>query len=192
MRRTIVNTTVIALLMVAGVAGAQDRWSIEASGGAAFATQKLGGADLGTGVGLEVNGRYRIMPHLAIYAGWDWHHFPSDRPLGGGDMDFEDTGYAFGLRFEHPFMTRLAYWLRAGGTANHIEVEDVGGDIISDTGHGVGWEVGGGLTIPVRNRFMLTPGVRYRALARDMELGGVTTPVDLQYLTVGLGLAYRF
>ena len=67
-----------------------------------------------------------------------------------------------------------------------------GGDIISDTGHGVGWEAGGGLTIPVGNRLMLTPGVRYRALARDLELGGITTPVDLQYVTVALGLAYRF
>jgi opacity protein-like surface antigen len=191
MTRTVV-TTVVALLTVAGTAGAQNRWSIEASGGAAFATQKLGNADLGTGVGFEMNGRYRIMPHLAVYAGWDWHHFPSDRPLAGGDMDFEDTGYAFGLRFEHPVMTRLAYWVRVGGTANHIEVEDVRGDIISDTGHGLGWEAGGGLTIPVSNRLMLTPGVRYRALARDMELGGVNTPVDLEYVTVGIGLAYRF
>jgi opacity protein-like surface antigen len=191
MRRIVGLTTGLALLTVAGLAGAQGRWSIEAGGGAAFATQRLGGADLGTGVGLEVNGRYRIMPHLAVYAGWDWHHFPSDRALNG-DMDFEDTGYAFGLRFEHPVTSRLAYWVRAGGTANHIEVEDARGDIITDTGHGLGWEAGGGLTVPIGQRLMLTPGVRYRALARDMELGGVTTPVDLKYVTVGLGLAYRF
>ena len=182
----------IAVLTLTTVAGAQSRWTLEASGGAAFATQKLGDADLGTGVGLGINGRYRVMPHLAVYAGWDWHHFPTDRPLPGGDVDFEDTGYAFGLRFEHPMMARAAYWLRLGGTANHIEVENRRGRLISDTGHGLGWEAGGGLTVPVSTRLMLTPGLRYRALSRDLELGDVATPVDLRYVTVGLGLAYRF
>ena len=192
MRRIVGVTTAVALLGVVGVAGAQSRWSLEAMGGAAFATQKLGGADLGTGVGLEVNGRYRVMPHLAVYAGWDWHHFASDRPLIGGDMDVEDTGYAFGLRFEHAIVSRTAYWLRFGGTANHIELEDTRGDIVFDSGHGLGWEVGGGLAIPMGDRLMLTPGVRYRALSRDVEFGGVAANGELKYVTVGVGLAYRF
>ena len=192
MRRVAEITAALALLTVAGVAGAQSRWSIEASGGAAFTTQKLGDADLGTGVGLELIGRYRFMPHLAVYAGWDWHHFPSDDPLAGGDTDVEDTGYTFGMRFEHPFVAKASYWLRVGGTAKHIELENEEGDIISDTGHGLGWDAGAGVTIPISDRLMLTPGVRYRALSRDLEVGSVTSPVDLKYVNVGLGLAYRF
>ena len=57
--------------------------SIEASGGAAFTTQKFGDADLGTGVGLELIGRYRFMPHLAVYAGWDWRWLPVSARNGG-------------------------------------------------------------------------------------------------------------
>lgn len=192
MRRIVAVTTAIALLAGTGVAGAQSRWSVEAIGGVAFATQKLGEVDLGTGAGLEVNARFRVMPHLAVYGGWDWHHFPSDAALAGGDVDVEETGYAAGLRFEHPLVSRAAYWLRAGATANHIELEDGDGDIVFDSGHGIGWEVGGGVTIPMGTRLSLTPGVRYRALSRDLELGGGATPVDLRYLTVGAGVAYRF
>ena len=191
MRHLIAVATGIALLATAGEAGAQGRWSIEASGGAAFATEKLGGADLGTGIGLEMNARYRFMPHLAIYGGWDWHHFPLDEPVGG-DMDVEDTGYAFGLRFEHPLAGRVAGWLRFGGTANHLELENGDGDIISDSGHGLGWEAGAGLAVPVGSRVMLTPGARYRALSRDMEVGTVTTAADLRYVAVGMGIAYTF
>jgi hypothetical protein len=107
-------------------------------------------------------------------------------------MDVEDTGYAFGLRFEHPLTARTAYWARLGGTANHIELEDAGGDIVFDSGHGVGWEAGGGVTVPVGDRLTLTPGVRYRALSRDVEIGGVTAPVRLRYVAVGMGVAYHF
>ena len=192
MRRIIVITSAIALLVGPGDAGAQSRWSVEAIGGAAFATQKFSGAELGTGLGLEVNARYRVLPHLAVYGGWDWHHFPSDQPLAGGDMDVEDTGYAFGLRFEHPLSSRTAYWVRLGGTANHIELEDAGGDILIDSGHGMGWEAGGGVTVPIGYRLTLTPGVRYRALSRDLAIGGVTAPVDLRYVTVGMGIGYHF
>jgi hypothetical protein len=192
MRRIVAVTTAIALVAGAGVAGAQSRWSVEAIGGAAFATEKLGETDLGTGVGLEVNARYRVMPHLAVYAGWDWHHFPLDGPSTGGDMDVEDTGYALGVRFEHPLASRTAYWLRVGGTANHIELENGSGDIVFDSGHGAGWEVGGGVTVPIGQRLMLTPGVRYRALSRDVEFAGIATPVDLRYATIAMGIAWQF
>jgi len=100
--------------------------------------------------------------------------------------------HTFGMRFEHPFAGKTAYWLRLGGTAKHIEVENQDGDIISDTGHGLGWEVGAGLTVPIGSRLMLTPGLRYRALSRDLEVGSVTSAVDLKYVNVGLGIAYQF
>lgn len=192
MRHITVVATVAALLGGFATAHAQGRWSLEASGGAAFATQETGGTDLGTGVGLEMNVRYRMMPHLAVYGGWDWHHFPTDGPLAGSDLDVEDTGYAFGLRFEHPLASRVAGWMRAGGIANHIELENGAGDIIADSGHGLGWEAGAGLTIPVGQRVSLTPGVRYRALTRDLDIGGSTSSMDLRYVVAGMGVAYTF
>lgn len=183
----------LALLLFAGQpALAQSRWSFEMSGDAAFPTRTLVGADLQTGGGFGANFRYRFMPHLAAYAGWEWHMQQSDQLLVGETLDLNDTGYAFGLRFEHPLVARTAGWLRAGGLANHIEIENASGDIIQDTGHGLGWEAGAGLTIPIRPRFAITPGVRYRTLSRDITVGGPTRSSTLSYVTTGIGLAYTF
>lgn len=192
MRRVMTIATAMALLAGLNVAGAQSRWSVEASGGAAFATSELGGTDLGTGFGFEVNGRYRFMPHLALYAGWDYHHFPTDGPVSGGDMDVEDTGYAFGMRFEHPMASSVAGWIRVGGIANHIELENAAGTIVADSKHGLGWEAGAGLAIPIGERLSLTPGARYRSLSRDLDMGSSTAPVNLRYVSVGMGFAYLF
>jgi opacity protein-like surface antigen len=140
-----------------------------------------------------------LQRHLLAYAGWEWHHFATDNLIASQELDVEETGYTFGLRFEHPLRgessadgSALGYWLRAGGTVNHIEIENDDGDIVADTDHGLGWEVGGGLTIPLRDRLALTPGVRYRALSRDLALGQTTRSVSLRYVTATVGLTIAF
>jgi hypothetical protein len=185
----------LPLLLLAGrpaLAQSQSRWSLEATGDAAIPTRTLAGADLKTGGGFGANARYRFMPHLAAYAGWEWHLQQTEQLLAGETLDLNDNGYTLGLRFEHPLVARTAGWLRAGGLANHIEIENADGVIIQDTGHGLGWEVGGGLTFPIAPRFALMPGVRYRTLSSDVEFGGSTKSSTLSYVTMGIGLAYTF
>ena len=79
--------------------------------------------------------------------------------------------------------------LSAGGINNHIETENGEGDIVNDTGHGMGWEVDAGLGIPVGKRWQLIPGIRYHSLSREMKSGTVSEPVDLNYLSVGVGVS---
>jgi long-subunit fatty acid transport protein len=172
---------------------AQDRWSLEIRSGAAFATQDLGDADLGVGFGFEGTVAYRFMPHLAAYAGWDWCHFSADQSFAGADVDVEETGYAFGLQFVHPLgASSLAYFIRAGGILNHIEIENDGRDIVADSKQGLGWEVGAGVVLSLGDCWRLAPGVRYRSLSRDIEIGVASTPVDLTYLAVEVGLSRSF
>jgi len=192
--RRIVGTITLALLALPASSPAQSRVGFEFRAGAALPTQDLADAELQTGLGFEGTIGYRLMPHLGLYAGWDWHHFNAKQSFAGADLDFETTGYAFGLRFQHPFRGEtggVAYQLRAGGILNHIEVEDHDGDLVVDTGHGLGFEVGAGLAIPMRG-WQLVPGVRYRSLKRDFEIGTTTTPGTLSYLTIDLGFARRF
>ena len=94
-------------------------------------------------------------------------------------MDFEETGYTFGFQFIHPIEeTSLSYLIRVGGIFNHIEVENGSGEIISDSKHGLGWEIGAGIVIPIFNRLNLLPSVRYRSLSRDIEIGNRITSVS--------------
>ena len=172
---------------------AQDRLSVELRSGVAFATQELGDADLGTGFGFEGTVAYRFWPHLAGYAGWGWHRFPADESFAGAEVDVEETGYTFGLQFIHPLGTSpIGYVVRAGGILNHLEIENDDGDIIADSDHGLGWQVGAGLVLPLGAQWRVMPGVRYRSLSRDVENGEVSTEVDLTYVSVGIGLARSF
>jgi opacity protein-like surface antigen len=166
---------------------------LEIRGGTAFPTQKLGGADLDTGFGFEGSVAYRLMPHLAGYAGWGWNQFSAERSFAGADVDFEETGYTFGLQFVHPFgMSKIHYALRAGGIFNHIEAENTDGDIVGDSDHGFGWQIDAGLEIPFGDRWQVKPGVRYRALSSNIDVDNTETAVDLNYLSVGAGLSWSF
>lgn len=193
---TLLSAAAVALLLAAAPLQAQSRWSLEFRGNAAVPTTELAGDDLGTGVGFEGNVGYNLYQHMSLYAGWDWTHFNAEQSFAGPDMDFEETGYVFGLRWEHPFQgemgSGLAGWLRAGASVKHVEVEDDEGEIITDSGHGLGWEVGAGLSIPLGASWRLTPGLRYKALSRELEVESTTTDWDVSDVTLELGARWHF
>lgn len=184
----------LALCIVPATVTAQSRFHFELRPGVAIPTQDLADASLTIGIGFEGTIGYRFLPHLGVYAGWDWHHFTADQSFAGNDLDFEETGYAFGLRFQHPLggeTSTVALQLRGGGTVNHIEVENNSGDLVVDTGHGLGWEVGAGVAVRLGG-WELVPGARYRSLRRDFEIGATTTTGTLRYLAIEFGVARRF
>ena len=193
---TMTGTAMAILLTVAPLQSQEGPWSLEFRGNAAVPTTELAGEDLGTGVGFEGNVGYRFYEHMSLYAGWDWTRFGAEHSFAGPDMDFEETGYVFGLRWEHPLQGEmgqgLAGWIRAGGTYKHIEMEDDEGEILSDSGHGLGWEVGTGLSIPLGASWRLTPGVRYKALSRELEVDSAVTDWDVTDLTFELGGRWHF
>lgn len=192
MSRRLLLSVPLALAMCAGTAAAQGRFSLDLNGGAALPTQDLGAASLKTGAGFGFTGNVRVMPHLHLYAGWDWHRFVTDEPFLAGDFDVEDTGYAFGTKFQHPLTTKLDAWVRVGGLYNHVELEDDAGDIVADSGHELGWEAGGGFGYWISPKLAIMPGMRYRTYSADLTLGQTTVPVDLSYVTAEIGLSYRF
>lgn len=194
MSRILFGVLIAALLSLPGSVQAQNRWRLELRGGVAFATEDLGDASLGTGFGFEGTINYRFQPHLWAYAGWDWHRFSSEGSFAGADSDIEETGYAFGLLFEHPLggPSSPALQLRAGGTYNHMEIENATGNLVADSDHGLGWEAGAGLAFRLDDRWQVAPGVRFRSLSRDLTVGSVATPADLRYLDVGVGFSRSF
>lgn len=193
MKKVILTTVALILVFAFHQAKSQDRWSLEFRPGVDFATKNIADADLGTGFGFEGAIAYRFMPHLAAYAGWSWNHFAVDKSFAGPDAGFEETGYTFGFQFIHPIgETSLSYLIRLGGTYNHIEIENNDGDIIIDSGHGLGWQAETGLVIPLSEKFSLLPSLRYRSLNRDIEIENVITSVDLNYLSAGVGLSWSF
>jgi hypothetical protein len=191
-RRAAVVTAAFILLATPLTAGAQPRWTLEFLPGVGVPTQRLAEADLRTGRGLEGTVGYRVLPHLSVYGGWSWHRFTSREWFVGPDIDIYETGYAFGLRFEHPTnVRRTSVMVRLGGTYNHLELEDPTG-VSYDSGHGLGWEAGTGVVIWMTDHWRFTPTVRFRSTARELVLDGMVMPAPLRYVAVGFGISRVF
>lgn len=183
----------IALLLVTvGGAQAQVPVSLELRGGAALPTADLGDATLDGGGGFGAFIAYRLRQHIDAYAGWEWHHFTTDKPFAGGDYDVEDTGYSFGLELRHPALLPFGLWARAGGIYNHVVLEDANGDVVADSGHELGWEAGGGAWVPLTQQLALMTGVRYRTFSATLNPGAGHVPVDLSYVAAELGVTWMF
>ncbi|HMB97285.1 MAG TPA: outer membrane beta-barrel protein [Balneolaceae bacterium] len=187
---------IIVIIATAVNLKAQDqggRFSFEFSTGASFATQELSGTNLNTGLGFEGIFHYRIYKHTGAYAGWGWKKFSSGESFAGNNMDFEETGYLFGLQFKHPLgFSNLSYYLRAGGLYNHIEVENTNGDIIDDTGHGLGWQLAGGVELPIGGKWNLTGGLKFNSLSRELDTEEISRNLDLNSLSLQAGVVRNF
>jgi hypothetical protein len=187
-----VRMALIVVLMILMFKGnAQNRFGFRFRPGVSFPTTQREDVNMKTGVGFEFMGSYGFLPHLSLYAGWGWNRFSSDRSFAGSETDFEETGYVFGLMFLHPLPEDLpfAYFLRAGPVYNHIELEDKEGTILSDSGHGFGFQVETGFSFSLSDSWRLTPGIKYQTLSREIPIGGFEYLIDLNYLSVGATLS---
>jgi len=190
-------TVIVAFILVfffSSIAQKEEkRFGFELSGGASFATQKLGGAELNSAIGFEGILHYRFLPHTGIYGGWGWNRLGADDSFAGRDVYFEETGYVFGLQYKHPIGdSRTSCYLRAGGLYNHIEIENNDGNITHDSGHGLSWQLAGGFDFNLGKNWSLTPGVKFNSLSRDVENEGINVPLDLSYLQVRIGVLKKF
>lgn len=183
-------------ILITGAVNAQEngkRFDFEFNGGASMATSKPGDTQLNLGFGFESTLHYRILKYTGVYAGWGWNRFGADNSFAGADVCFEETGYVFGLQFKHPIGTMpLSYYFRAGGLYNHIEIENASGDIIGDTGHGLGFQLGAGIDYSLGKNWSITPGLKFNYFSRDVEMDGVTTGLNHNYLSLKVGILKRF
>ena len=183
----------IIFLVYSNQAMAQKNWSLTLRSGANFTTTKLGDSNLKTGYGFEGTIAYKFLPNLAIYTGWGLNKFNTDRLFTLSNIDIVETGYRAGLQFTAPIgMSNVKYLIAGGGVYNHLEVENAEGKMTDDSGYGYGWEVEGGIVVPLGSRFNLTPTVRYHSLTRDLKNGNLPTEVNLSYVSAGLGLSFLF
>lgn len=191
MKQIKIITLSILFLIIGSALGAQNKWSAEFRPGISFPSEDLGNSNIKTGFGFELTVGYRFMEHLHAYAGWGYNTFS----IEDSDVDFDETGYTFGLQFIHPLGTSedLSYLIRAGAIYNHLELEDGDGDLIDDSGHGLGWQVEVGIDYVLGDNWSLRPSIRYRSLSRDLEVvQNQTITVNLNYLSFGLGVSKSF
>jgi opacity protein-like surface antigen len=130
---------------------------------------------------------------VGAYGGWGWNKFSADQSFAGDNVDFEETGYIFGLQFLHPIGSgAMNGFVRAGGLYNHIEIENSAGDITDDTGHGLGFQLAAGVEIPVAKKWSVTPGLKFNFLSRDLNTTSGNRELNLSYDCLRVGFQRKF
>jgi len=192
--KVLFTITMSALLSLTAFAqDNEEKFGFELSGGPSLATRELDGSKFENGCGFEGILHYRFMPHTGIYTGWGWNRFSAKSSFAGVNTDFEETGYVIGLQFRHPIDGFLSsYYLRVGPLYNHIEVENFNGDIIGDTGHGLGFQLAAGIDIPLGSRWSLTPGVKYNSISGTGNIEEIPFSINYHYLSVRMGFLRHF
>ncbi|MEY8021800.1 outer membrane beta-barrel protein [Muriicola sp. SD30] len=190
MKNLNIKMLTLAMILISGTLLSQEKWSAEIRPGVNFPTSDFVDAEIKTGFGFEAVLGYRFMEHLGVTAGWGYNTFN----LENSSFEFDETGYTFGLQFIHPIGTseKVSYLLRAGGIYNHLEIENSSGDVVEDSGHGLGWELGAGINYDLGSNWNVRPQLGYRSLSRDIELSDLNSNVDVNYFIFGIGIAKTF
>jgi hypothetical protein len=171
----------------------EPRFGVELNGDVSFVSSDLAGASLKTGLGFEAILQYRFMPFTSVYGGWGYNHFNANESFAGSDIDFEQTGYILGLQFKHPVgNSPVSYFVRAGALYCHIETENNNGDIISDTGHGIGWQGAAGIEVSMGRNWSLAPGLKYNWLSGETGFEGTNYQLDHRTVSARIGIIKRF
>lgn len=183
-------------ILVSATTMAQDnekRFGIELNGEVSFVASDIAGASLNTGLGFETILQYQFLPFTSVYGGWGYSHFNAGDSFAGPDTDFEQTGYILGLQYKRPVgNSPVSYFVRAGALYCHIETENNDGVIISDTGHGIGWQVAGGIEVSLGKEWSLAPGLKFNTLSRDIDFEGANYQAELRYVSARIGIIKRF
>ena len=157
--------------------------STTASGSAAF----LHGASPGLGYGLDAGLGSGL---VGFYGSYDRIQFDCKSESCTTSGKYRLTGYSAGVRVGVPLLPLLKPWGKAGITYNELVGSTTGASPIRvSTGKSFGYEVGGGVDIPIlMGFFSLTPQVRYVRQKLNPNSSG-KRPAD--YYTFDVGLRVR-
>ena len=190
--KTVTSMSLGLLMVVLSVSmNAQGLFSVAFRPSSSVPLKDLGTMNLKKGGGFEATFSYQFIEGFTVYGGWGWNIFLPEEDLAPFDH-FEETGYRFGIQRIQPLSkkSKLNFLLSGGAVLNHIESENEEGDIIDDSGHGIGWEADLGMSIPLNERWQIVPGVRYHSLSREIETDGVAESVDLNYIAIGVAVSW--
>ncbi len=181
------------LFLIFSSVTAQEKWSLEFRPNLDFPITKVENEKINTGFGFDASLSYNITEQFGVYVGWGWNIYRAENLPETGNIDMDETGYTFGIKFMHPISeSSLSYFIRLGGIYAHVEVENEAGKNIADTGHEPGWEISGGFDFSHLSSFSLRPQVGYRNFSADFSSEDVIKQIDLNNFFFGIGIAKAF
>lgn len=173
---------------------AQERWGIAFRPQLNFPTTSFMDTDLRVGNGLELEVTYDVLPHLTFYTGFHWDQFETNEDFNEEHIDFNQSGYIFGARLRLPFNTsKIGYYLSVGTINSRIRFTSDIPINNQKTAFKLNWQFGTGVTIPLFERWVFVPEIRYRSSSSyPMRLQMTQETLDVDFITLSAGVLYRF
>lgn len=169
---------VAALLALALATPAPAQVALEARAGAAVGNHVPAHAGLETAPGLSLAGtvEYRPARAASIYVSYARAEFGCAEGLcAGRDVTIRTRGYGAGVRLHTPGLP----WLRGGAVLYETEVATSTG--VEAMEARPGFEVGAGVTLPIRGRVRLLPGLFLRTQPGEERTTLVGAEVGVQF-----------
>lgn len=159
-------------------------WNAEVRTGVAFRSPPFSRSNVeDPGIGGSVRLQYRAFPSAVIYTGYELYRFrvgPVDPKLGLAvepASSLTSHGAVAGVELRLHEASAIRPWVRTGMLSHRQLVRGTRGSTHSDWR--LGFEIGGGVHLPMSKAILLTPGVRY------VRHG------DTSYLSPEVGLGVR-
>jgi hypothetical protein len=171
--------------------------SLEVRGGGGVPTGEF--ARRQPGVGAELGPRVegvavvRLREWLGLFGGVSWAAFSCPACQQGGlSQDLVETGGNAGVQVTPGLrLGGLAPWIRVGAVFQQLEFTGQTESLITPVG--TGFQVGGGVTLPVWGPLAVSPALHFRSYAADLDLGGrFDRTIDVSHLTLDVGVALHF
>jgi len=193
MKKTTFVFAALAAVSFAGTARAQTALPLSFEGrvGAVLPTGDWGELAK-TGIGLNGNVTFNVTPVVGIYGGYTWNRFGVDDDLGDVDgANFTEQGFDVGLkaRFASPTGMPVTPFFRGGAIFHKIKVSDDEATFSGD--YKVGFDVGGGVEIPLAPKITLTPQVGYSQFDPSDDSDDVDGDVSVSNIHLGVGINIR-
>lgn len=191
MRKVVFASAALAAALLAGEAKAQFSIPLSVEGRLDYAVPVRDfddavdeGISWGAGVSLGIS------PGVGVYGTYSQTEFSIE---DADDAEVQDKGFSVGLTTSLPSVSGLAPWVGAGLVIHEFdfndETDEDGDDGIDED---LGFEVGGGLAVPLARNVRLTPGIGYRQYGVDVGTLLGDAEFDVSYFTAGVGLNISF
>lgn len=201
MKKITTGLLALATAALAGSAQAQaipvSPFSVEVRGGLAFPTGDL--EDVAeSGITVGANGTFMFTPMLGLYAGFTYNSFglAEEAEALGVDGSINTYGLDAGVKAMFATPTLPVTPFLKGGLVYHkveLDIEDLDLGDEDDTDFGLGFEVGGGVMVPLGPRLSFTPAVSYTSFKPNYEGDEEDDEDDnVTSFRVDVGLNFRF
>jgi len=188
MRLDKLNLSLYTLVICLGLSTAAegDSFGAELRATGAFPGMSEGNLKPDMGFGFDGTLSYSLISRMSVYGGVGWHQFST------GNLYLEQSGYNIGIELSTPLpKSALKPRFRVGITYEEILLKKETGEIVENTGHGIGFEIDAAVAIDLGRTgdWRIMPGISYRSLSRDV---GEEGNIDLKYIALDLGICIHF